>query len=78
VTWTVEQVRLSTDARAVRARRKRAKRREAKTCINGTTPATNGRRCVRCTLVHRYGIEVARGLEDWQKAPLCNPPKAAS
>lgn len=64
---------LSDDPYDVLARERRAKRIAARTCINGTTPATHGVRCVRCVLTHTLTAAVARQLPEYKAAPLCNP-----
>ncbi len=71
---------LSSDPRDVWSRNKRAERADLGLCINGRAKATNGVRCLRCTLVHRYGAALAHAMPEYEAAPACgsgNSPKRA-
>jgi hypothetical protein len=64
---------ISNTPQAVSGRAKRALRKEDDRCVNGTTTATHGCRCLRCYLVHKHSIKVARLMVEYQNAPVCNP-----
>ncbi len=68
---TRAEVRRIADANALKQRHRRALRRVAKTCVNGSTPATNGIRCLRCHLVKRLGAVIAHDMQEWIDAPRC-------
>lgn len=64
---------LSEDPKAVWARKRRTERTELGLCLNGKAKATHGRRCYRCCLVHRHGVEVAKAMPVYWAAPKCGP-----
>lgn len=64
---------VSADPGDALARERRAERRLARACINGTTAATHGCRCRRCYLTHKYTAAEARQMPEYKAAPICNP-----